>query len=90
MRVKVSVYAILRETLGWREKYVEIEGKSSATINEVLKCLPELHNILQSNNTIIETYMILVDGVNIRLRRGLNTEVGDGSEISIIPPAGGG
>ena len=87
MRVKVLLYSFLREKLGWKEKILELKGEK-ATINDVLRNLPDLKEVIMHNG--IDNFMILVNGINIRLLKMLNTELSDGSEIAIFPPGGGG
>ncbi len=87
MKVKVVLFSFLREKLGWKEKIVEVEGEK-ATLEAILDKLPDLKEAILSSD--IDSFLILVDGVNVRLLKLLKTEVKDGTEIAIFPPGGGG
>ena len=86
MKIKIVVYMLLREKLGWREKTIEIP-KSKVTLREVLDKVPDLRDAIGS---AIHDYLILVNGVNVRLKKGLDTEITSDAEIAIFPPGGGG
>jgi len=90
VKVKISVYTYLREKLGWREKVVEIPGKDQATLEEVLKQVPELYELVVVDGRIAEGYIVFVDGIHAQFVGGLNAVVKDGSEIAVFPPGGGG
>lgn len=87
MRALIRVYASLRERLGASSITVELSG-SSATLAEILRAKREVEEAVKSYP--IEMMIILVDGMNIKLLKGLETEVKDGSVIDIFPPAAGG
>lgn len=86
MRVRITVYMALREKLGWGEKVVELPGES-ATLREVLERVPELNEVVSSS---FDDLLILVNGTNVRLLKGLETLLTGDSEVAIFPPGGGG
>ncbi len=89
MKIKVSVYATLREKLGWKSK--EVEVKENTTVRDVLEKLPDLSGkVLNKSGELVEGMVVLLNGLNIKGLEGLNTKVKDGDEIDIFPPAGGG
>lgn len=89
MKVKVSVYATLREKLGWKSKEVEVE--ENTTVRDVLEKLPDLSGkVFNKSGELVEGMVVLLNGLNIKGLEGLNTKVKDGDEIDIFPPAGGG
>ncbi|MCS7102318.1 MAG: MoaD/ThiS family protein [Candidatus Korarchaeum sp.] len=84
--VKVRVYMTLREKLGWGSK--EIRFSEEVKLSELLEELKDLKEILESFG--YESFMILVNGRNIRFLNWLDTRVEDEDVIDIFPPAGGG
>jgi molybdopterin converting factor small subunit len=72
--------------LGWSRRDLNID-KDKVTFKEVLSELRDLWNTIISN---LDEYLILVNGVNIKLLRGLETEIYSDVTIDIFPPAGGG
>jgi molybdopterin converting factor small subunit len=72
--------------LGWSKRDLNID-KDKVTFKEVLSELRDLWNTIINN---LDEYLILVNGVNIKLLRGLETEIYSDVTIDIFPPAGGG
>lgn len=90
IKVKISIYAMLREKLGWKEKEIIIDNNNPVLI-EVLEREPELYKlIIDDKGNIRKGYMILVNGIHIELKKGIKTPIHDGDEIAIFPPGGGG
>lgn len=87
MRVKIRVYMDLALKIGWREKEFDIAG-SSITLKELLESSQELRNFLDDSFT--ERFIVLVNGINVRLSGGLLAKVSDGDVVDVFPPAGGG
>lgn len=87
MRVIIKIYASLREKLKWNEKVIELP-KEKASLAEVINAIPILNEIV--NERTLNNYMILINGVNIIMLKKLSSEVKDGDEIDIFPPAAGG
>ncbi len=88
MKVKVTVFATLREKLGWSEKVLEL-SKNKATIKEILEIIG-IKDIVMKGDKIREDFIVLVNGINVKFLNDADTEVKDGDEVSIFPPAGGG
>lgn len=86
MKVKVVVYSFLKEKLGWKEKTIEID-RDKTTVGDIISLIPDLKKVICEN---VDEFLILVNGINIRLLKQLKTEVNDGAEIAIFPPGGGG
>lgn len=76
----------LAKKLGWRRRELFVD-KEKITLEDVLLMLEELRNAIIDN---IDEYIILVNGVNIKLLNGLRTELVDDTTIDIFPPAAGG
>lgn len=87
LRVKIRVYLDLALKVDWREKDVYVDGEYS-TLAELLRRLDELSTFIDEGFT--ERFIVLVNGVNVRLSGGLEMRVKDGDVIDIFPPAGGG
>jgi len=90
IRVKISIYSVLREKLGWREKEIVVDN-DNPTFIEVLQREPELYKlVIDDKGNIREGYMILVNGIHIEFKGGPKAPIRDGDEIAIFPPGGGG
>jgi len=87
MKVKISVYATLREKLQWKTKELNL-NKNSADLFDVFNELPDLKKHIIKNGKIREGFMILINGINIKFLSDL--KIKDGDEIDIFPPGGGG
>ena len=91
MKVVIEVFALLRDKLGWSSKVVELEG-SEAKLIDVLRKVPELYSVVvdESGKSIVEGFIIMINGVHVQFRGGLEAVVRDGDTISVFPPAAGG
>jgi len=88
-KVIITVYGILREKLGWRSKEVVFKG-DKITFRELLDVEPKLKSLMIQGANLIDDYIILLNGVHLQFKGGLNAVLRDGDEISIFPPGGGG
>ncbi len=92
MRVRIKIFSLLREKLGWSEKNIELDT-DKATLADVLRLIPELFTVVFADTKgerVRDDVTVLVNGINVKfLREGL-TEIKDGDVISIFPPGGGG
>lgn len=86
MRILVNVYMDLAKKLGWRRRELVID-KNKVTFRDVISLLRDLESIISGS---IDEFIILVNGVNIRLLNGLDTEITIDAVIDIFPPAAGG
>ncbi|MDW8062111.1 MAG: MoaD family protein [Nitrososphaerota archaeon] len=89
MKVTLYVYALLKEKTGWDSKVVELE-RNYARLADILESTPELKNAILVDNDLDRHFIVLLNGRNIRLLKGLDTPIADGDRIDIFPPAGGG
>jgi molybdopterin converting factor subunit 1 len=81
MRVKVKFFAALREELGSAE--MEQELPLGSTLHDLTSVLLERHPVL-------DRYLpSLHFAVNRKYVTG-QTELGDGDEVALLPPVGGG
>lgn len=88
-KIRLSVYGPLREKLGWSTKEIEYNGVKYV-FKKLLDKVPELKNIVAKENKLREDFIILINGIHIQFKKGLDAEVCDGDEIAIFPPGGGG
>ena len=90
-RVQVKYFAMLREMTGKREE--EIEAK---TVRDLLDSLISKYGtrlekeFYNAGEEIPGYYQIMVNGLNIRAFKNLDTELKDGYVVAILPPVGGG
>ena len=91
MIVKVKTFANLKEV--FREK-ANLKLKEGAVLKDLLSpvYLPPkaLKVIIDESGNIKPSILILKNGRNIRLLRGLLTRLEDGDKVSIFPPVCGG
>lgn len=95
MKVKVRFFGTLREFVGLKEIDLNFGGSSSITVRDLILALGDALGKHVSEKLLnfwneYSSLLILVNGVNIRLSKGLETTVDDGAEVSIFPPGGGG
>ncbi len=91
MIIKVKTFANLKEV--FREK-ANLKLKEGAVLKDLLSpvYLPSkaLEVIIDELGNIKPSILILKNGRNIRLLRGLLTRLEDGDKVSIFPPVCGG
>jgi molybdopterin converting factor small subunit len=76
----------LAKKLGWSRKEISID-KEKILLRDILSVFTDLRDIVVGN---IDNYIVLVNGVNIKLLKGLETEIVGDTTIDIFPPAAGG
>jgi len=76
----------LAKKLGWRNKELVV-NREKATFEEILSMVKDLKDIIINN---LDEYIILINGLNIKLLKGLETEISGDVTIDIFPPAAGG
>lgn len=81
MRVKVRLFAALREAVGKAE--LEYDMPSAAQVKDVLSTLAERHPSLRDRLGFVQV------AVN-REYASPETELRDGDEVALVPPVGGG
>jgi molybdopterin synthase sulfur carrier subunit len=93
MIVKVRFFTVLRELIGKREEEVLVH--EGASVREVLDILSarygrEFSDYLFEGSRLKEHIQILLNGTNIMILNGLETRLGEGSTLAVIPPMEGG
>jgi molybdopterin converting factor small subunit len=76
----------LAKKLGWSRKEISID-KEKILLRDILSVFTDLRDIVVGN---IDNYIVLMNGVNIKLLKGLETEIVGDTTIDIFPPAAGG
>ncbi|ABN69772.1 MoaD family protein [Staphylothermus marinus F1] len=89
VKVKIKVYMTLPETLGWKEKIIELP-RDKSTFRDLLDKLEDIKKIKDDLEKKGWRLIILVNGKHIEFLNGMDTVLNDGDEIAIFPPAAGG
>ncbi|MFQ5710818.1 MAG: MoaD/ThiS family protein [Candidatus Geothermarchaeales archaeon] len=90
MKVRVKVFASLRERLGWREREHDVEARDIKGLLEAVG--GELYDTImdKERGRLLPQYKVLLNGRDIDFLEGLKTELKPQDEILIFPPVGGG
>jgi len=88
LRVRVKVFAVLRDELGWKERDVDIAD--GARLRDLLDELGRLRDIILVGGELHEDYRIFVNGRYIGFLGGLDTVLSDGDVVAIFPAMAGG
>jgi molybdopterin synthase sulfur carrier subunit len=94
MKVEVKFFTSLREITG--KKVEEIQLQSVITVEELLILLSEKYGkkfreyIYNKKGKVHGFLSFLVNGKNINVLQGFDTELKQGDIIAILPPVGGG
>jgi len=86
LHININIYMNLAKKLGWRNKELVV-NREKATFEEILSMVKDLKDIIINN---LDEYIILINGLNIKLLKGLETEISGDVTIDIFPPAAGG
>lgn len=94
MKVRVRVFARLRELLKNRE--LEIELKDGATLKDLLNILVEKYGeglkeyLFSRNGNLKDHFVIYINGVSLNEAGGVRGVLRDGDVVAILPPISGG
>jgi molybdopterin synthase sulfur carrier subunit len=90
MAVTVKIPTQLRAATGGQSD-VEVEG---STVGEALDAVFDAHDGLREritqNGDLRRFVNVYVSGEDIRFKEGLETEISDGDEVTILPAVAGG
>ena len=91
MAVTVKIPAQLRPVVGGQ---AAVAVEATGTVSEILDALyvefPDLRNRISENGELRRFVNVYVADEDIRFGDGLDTEVADGSEVTILPAVAGG
>lgn len=93
MKVEIRYFGGLRERAGAKSEIEEVaEGESVGEVLERISRRRGIYEKIFGNplEGVKPTIMILVNGRNIAFLKQMDTILGDGDSISLIPPVGGG
>ena len=87
----VRIPPILRPDAG-NNRQVEVDGE---TVREVLESLvatypPLRERIFDESDELPQFLNVFIDGTDVRLNEGLETKVGSGSTVILLPAVAGG
>jgi molybdopterin synthase sulfur carrier subunit len=94
MKIEVKFFTSLREMTG--KKVDEIQLQSIITVEELLTLLSEKYGkkfreyIYNKKGKVYDFLSFLVNGKNINVLQGFDTELKQGDTVAILPPVGGG
>lgn len=92
-KVVVKVFAYIREKIGISEVVLDLSdnAKISDVVNILIDKYPDIKNlILNENGVLKDDLLYLLNGRDIRVLQGLNTNISDGCIFAILPPFSGG
>ena len=94
MNIKIRFFTSLREITG--KKVDEIQSQNAITVEELLTLLSEKYDenfteyVYTKRGTVQDFLSFLVNGKNINVLQGFDTELKQGDTVAILPPVGGG
>jgi len=94
INVRVKFFTTLREIVGKKEEQIELSG--SATLETLLKQLSKKHGkefvdyVYDELGNVRGHLQFLINGKSASTVKGLKTKLGEGDQIAILPPVGGG
>jgi molybdopterin synthase sulfur carrier subunit len=94
MRAEVKFFTSLREITG--KKVDELQLQGNITVDELLTMLSEKYGkkfreyIYNKKGEVQGFLSFLVNGKNINVLQGFDTELKEGDVVAILPPVGGG
>jgi len=91
MRVKVKLFATLRESTGVSQLDLELTGSKVAdVIYTLVDMYPQLSSMLDSNGKLKKFYKVFLNGRDIDHIKGLDSLIKEGDVLAIFPPVAGG
>jgi len=97
LQVSVRFFTSLREIIGKKEETLKFPESNKVTVDVVLKMLVQRYGerfveyVYDENTGKVKGFLqFLVNGKSATALNGLQTELGDGDVLAILPPVGGG
>ena len=93
MNIAVEIAFSFKHELG--DAYRSLHLPDNATVLDALRVLAERYSVfrervLDDTGSIRRNINALVNGHNVQLREGFNTNLCEGDRLSVLPPVGGG
>ncbi len=91
--IEVKLYGLLRRRVRTTSVAIEADGQTllaALRLTEAAAGGAFLDELLDAQSGLLTGTIILINGENVRLRRGLETPVRAGDRIDLFSPAGGG
>jgi molybdopterin synthase sulfur carrier subunit len=92
--VKVRVYGTLRAVMGGvkeTEVHLADGGTARQLLGQLVAAYPGLRGkVFREGDKLLGGVGLYVNGRSIRFLEGLDTPVGEGDELALFPPIGGG
>jgi sulfur-carrier protein len=91
MTAKMKIPSQFRKLTGDLPEVVCDGDTVGACIEYAVGLFPELRSRIMENSGSLRKYMsVFLNGNDVRFLSGLDTPVGDGDEVSVLPAIGGG
>lgn len=89
-RVKVKYFTTFRNYTGTKKETINANNIKQL-IKKIRKKHPEIKGkILKNNKETRNGIIIMINGINIKHLKGLNSNINENDRISIFPPVAGG
>ncbi|MFB0561696.1 MAG: ubiquitin-like small modifier protein 1 [Candidatus Lokiarchaeia archaeon] len=94
MKFKVKVFATIREIT--KTKEIELESENTITVYDAIRLMTNNYGeklanyLLEKSGKPKSAFLLLVNGVSVKELDGLETQLGDGDVLAILPPVAGG
>lgn len=94
MKFRVKVFATLREIT--KTKEIELESEKAITVSDAIKLLTNKYGeklakyLLDKDGKPKSAFLLMVNGVSVKELEGLNTNLGEGDVLAVLPPVAGG
>lgn len=94
MKFKVKVFTTIREIT--KTKEIELESENKITIYDAIRLMTDKYGeklanyLLDKSGKPKSAFLLMVNGVSVKELDGLETQLGEGDVLAIIPPIAGG
>ena len=94
LEVEVKYYAMLREASGRKREVFRLPEKSS--VGDLLGVIVDRYGepfhryVFDSEKRVRDFLSFMLNGVSVNSLEGLDTQLGEGDVLAILPPIGGG
>jgi molybdopterin synthase sulfur carrier subunit len=89
--MRVKLFGTLRSLVGAKEVDVEAAGTVGGLLEKITTLHPALRErVFDEGGNLQSSVHVLLNGRSIGFLKGLDTAIGEGDEIALFPPVGGG